>query len=207
MRPLIHLGHSVVTEAPRFPHPIPFRRMFKNGGRRSLPTAPKIARLPVDMFRSRAFHFALRRKISSGRKKAKPVAIVKGTKLLIGTRIGSHCAGSRCMPGGHLEYADTFEKGARDEVDQETGLVISFRKFDPVRLDWYVANNVLEGKHYVGIFFVADWVAGEPQLKEPEKNEGWKWLDYDEVLALSKPGDAFLPKELFANYRDRILKL
>ena len=32
----------------------------------------------------------------------------------------------------------------------------------------------------------AEWTSGEPQLCEPEKNEGWRWFALDEV-----------PEELF----------
>jgi hypothetical protein len=77
--------------------------------------------------------------------------------------------------------------------------------FDAARLEWYVANNVLEGKHYVGIFVVADWLDGDPVTLEPEKNERWEWVDYDNILKLSKPGDAWLPRELFTHYREQIL--
>jgi len=135
------------------------------------------------------------------------VVIVKNGKILLGTRRGSHCPGQRSVPGGHLEFGECITWGSLREVEEETGLVVELRPFDDTRMDWYVANNVLEGdRHYVGIFLVADWRRGEPILKEPSKNEGWEWIDFDEVVKLSKPGCAWLPSEMFVNYRDRILK-
>ncbi len=58
-----------------------------------------------------------------------------------------------------------------------------------------------------GIFVVADWIAGEPKLMEPTKNEGWQWLEYDKVAEMSRFGCGWLPRELFVGYRRKILKL
>lgn len=135
------------------------------------------------------------------------VIIVKGGKILIGTRKGSHCVGQKCVPGGHLDYGESIEVGSLREIREETGLVVSLRRFDEARSEWLVVNNILEGKHYVGLFLVADWVSGEPQLKEPKKNYGWFWTEYDVVVKMSKPGCAWLPTELFTTYKDRILKV
>jgi len=135
------------------------------------------------------------------------VVIVKQSHVLLGTRIGSHCEGSRCVPGGHLEYGESIEDGSLREVEEETKLKVKLRRFDESRLDWMVVNNVLEGKHYVGIFVVADWIEGEPVLMEPNKNLGWEWVPYEDVIPLCKPGCAWLPTELFVNYRDRLLKV
>ena len=138
------------------------------------------------------------------------VVIVKNSKILTGIRIGSHCPGQRCVPGGHLEFGEGIWKGCEREVAEEAGkdLVIRMRPFDEARIEWLVVNNVLEGnKHYVGLFMVADWLAGEPRNMEPHKNKGWEWTDYDEIVRQSKPGCAWLPEEMFVIYRNRILKL
>lgn len=38
----------------------------------------------------------------------------------------------------------------------------------------FVANiKKYSRSHYVHIGLLADWKSGEPQLLEPEKNEGW----------------------------------
>lgn len=134
------------------------------------------------------------------------VVIVKNGKILLGTRKGSHCTGQRCVPGGHLEFDEQIAAGCLREVLEETGLIVKLRRFDEARLEWYVANNVLEGKHYVGIFVVVDWIEGEPKNREPEKNYGWEWVDYDVIEKNAMPGSAWLPTEMFVNYRDRILK-
>lgn len=35
----------------------------------------------------------------------------------------------------------------------------------------------------------ADWVSGEPELKEPHKCDGWAWYDIDNLPEPLIPGD------------------
>ena len=34
-------------------------------------------------------------------------------------------------------------------------------------------------KHYIDIAFAADWISGEPEVREPDKIEGWAWYPLD----------------------------
>lgn len=98
------------------------------------------------------------------------VAIRKDGKVLMGLRRGNHATGTWCFPGGHLEYGESFEACALREVAEECGLTIT----TPVL--GCVTNDIFpDGKHYVGLIMVADWVSGEPVALEPDKLTDWHW--------------------------------
>lgn len=113
------------------------------------------------------------------------VLVMKDGKLLLGKRRGSHGAGEYASPGGHLEHGESFAACAAREVMEETGLVIGEPRFLRVM-------NVMDyaPKHYVDLAFVADWVRGEPEVREPTKVETWQWYSLDE---LPTPLFAMLP--------------
>lgn len=50
-------------------------------------------------------------------------------KFLLGQRLGSHGAGTWALPGGHLEFGESFESCAAREVLEETGLVVGGIEF------------------------------------------------------------------------------
>ncbi|TKB48486.1 NUDIX domain-containing protein [Ferrimonas sediminicola] len=95
-------------------------------------------------------------------------------KILIGKRKGAH-APYYSIPGGHLELGETFEQTAIREAREETGLTIE----DPRVLA--ITNNLRtyreEGKHYVSVVLLAEHQGEEPLNLEPDKCEGWIWVD------------------------------
>jgi 8-oxo-dGTP diphosphatase len=130
----------------------------------------------------------------------------KSCKFLLGKRLGSHGAGSYALPGGHLEFGETFEECARREVKEETDLDI-----DIVDVRFLTATNDFmpdeggargeewaKGKHYVTIFMTAtvkDLGQGErtgggmPEVKtmEPEKCAGWEWVSWQDLVRWAQP--------------------
>jgi 8-oxo-dGTP diphosphatase len=118
------------------------------------------------------------------------VLVFKDGKLLLGKRRGSHGAGEYASPGGHLEHLESFAACAAREVLEETGCEIANVRF------LRVLNTIQYApKHYVDLSFVADWVRGEPVVREPEKVESWDWFALD---ALPAPLFATLPTALEA---------
>lgn len=95
-------------------------------------------------------------------------------KILVGKRKGSH-APHYSIPGGHLEAGETFEACAEKEIREETGLIIR----NPHVI--CVTNNLRtfreEGKHYISVTMLVREFAGTPELLEPDKCEGWFWVD------------------------------
>lgn len=104
------------------------------------------------------------------------VMIMKNGKVLLGKRKSLLGGGDFAWPGGHLEYMESFENCVRREVREETGLEIKNIRFLRV-------YNMKEyaPKHYTDLAFVADWVAGEPKVLEPERCESWDWYDLDKL--------------------------
>lgn len=104
------------------------------------------------------------------------VMIIKDGKTLLGRRLGSHGAGEYAFPGGHLEYMESFEDCARREVREETGLEID-------NVQFLFLSNVkrYRPKHYVHVGLVADWLAGDPTVEEPDRCAGWDWYDLNRL--------------------------
>ena len=103
------------------------------------------------------------------------VLVVKGGKVLLGKRKGSHGAGTWCLPGGHLDYGETLEGAAKREVFEETGLEIG--ELEVIS----VSNDIMYDKHYITIGLKPGVVKGKVELKEPDKAERWDWFAFDEL--------------------------
>lgn len=108
--------------------------------------------------------------------------VIRGGRVLLGQRLGSHGAGHWALPGGHLDHGESIEACAARELLEETGLRIQGARLGPYTNDVFVA----EGKHYVTLFVIATCEPGEPALLEPDKCSGWQWFAWSE-----------LPKPLF----------
>ncbi|MCF7865745.1 MAG: NUDIX domain-containing protein [Candidatus Pacebacteria bacterium] len=111
--------------------------------------------------------------------------VLKDNKILLGKRKGTVGAGTYCVPGGHLEYAELANEGAIRELKEETGLVAKTMDFVNI------ANTILsavDGSHYIHINFLVKAFDGEVKLMEPERCEGWDWFDMDDL-----PSNLFAP--------------
>lgn len=112
------------------------------------------------------------------------VFIIKDNKILLGKRIGAHGEGTWCLPGGNLEYFESFKDCAKRELLEETGLEIDDINFLTATNDMFKEEN----KHYVTLFLNAKIIEGELINKEPEKCEQWDWFKWDNF-----PTPLFLP--------------
>jgi 8-oxo-dGTP diphosphatase len=98
----------------------------------------------------------------------------KDDKFLMGKRFGAHGEGTWSIPGGHLEFGESWEDAARREVLEETGMEITNLRFVAVTND--IFN--FEQKHYITIWLAADWLANEPVITEPDKYVDQQWCDF-----------------------------
>ncbi len=105
------------------------------------------------------------------------VYILKGDKVLFGKRKNSHGDGTWCATGGHLEFGESFEGGAKRETMEEAGIEIENIRVGGVTNDYFEKEN----KHYVTIALVADYKSGEVIMMEPDKWTEWGWFSWDNL--------------------------
>lgn len=114
-------------------------------------------------------------------------------KILLGKRKGSHGSGEWSLPGGHLEWFESFEDCCIREVFEETGIQLQGRDFEKVDF----TNDLFskEKKHYVTLFLKIklDYTPAVTN-KEPDKCEKWEWF---------KPDN--LPKPLFTPLKNLLV--
>ncbi|EXB65566.1 Nudix hydrolase 1 [Morus notabilis] len=121
------------------------------------------------------------------------VFLLRGKTVLLGKRRSSIGDSTFALPGGHLEFGESFENCAAREVKEETGLVIE--KMEVLT----VTNNVFleepKPSHYVVIFIRAVLRDSDqvPQNLEPNKCDGWDWYDWNNL-----PKPLFWPLEKMA---------
>ncbi|KAL8218589.1 hypothetical protein R6Q57_021962 [Mikania cordata] len=118
------------------------------------------------------------------------VFLVKGGTVLLGRRRSSVGHGTYALPGGHLEFGETFEECAAREVKEETGLHIKDIQFVTVTND--VFTEAAKQLHLVAVYMRASLADPEqlPQNIEPEKCYGWDWYDWKNL-----PQPLFRPLE------------
>jgi 8-oxo-dGTP diphosphatase len=112
------------------------------------------------------------------------VFVIRDGKILMGHRKGSHGENTWSIPGGHMEFSESFEDTAKREVMEETGMAIKNVRFGAVTNDVFESDN----KHYVTIWVLSDWAENEPSITEPDKFVDQEWIDTNDI-----PRPLFLP--------------
>ena len=129
------------------------------------------------------------------------VMLVKERKLLLGLRhhdpnkADSELSGQGTwtMPGGKLEYGESFEQAAIREVAEETGIKLNNAKVICIN------NDKNENAHFVTIGLLSDDFEGEPKVMEPNEITEWKWFNLNKI-----PTPIFFPsKKILNNYKKK----
>lgn len=98
-----------------------------------------------------------------------------------------HEEGTWTMPGGNIEYGETFEEAGAREAKEETGIIVKNLEIICVQTD----KN--EHAHYISVGMVARTFEGVPEVMEPNEIVEWRWFDLDK-----------LPKNIFSPSRKTI---
>lgn len=125
-------------------------------------------------------------------------------KLLLGLRNDDaskadselHEEGTWTMPGGNIEYGETFEEAGIREAKEETGLNIKDLEVICVQTD----KN--EFAHYVSVGMIAHSYEGNPKAMEPDEIIKWDWFSLDclpeNIFSPSKKTiDCYLNKKFY----------
>lgn len=131
--------------------------------------------------------------------------ILRDGKILLGKRHGDPTKadselrgeGTWTMPGGKLEFQESFESGVAREVLEETGIAVNAKSLKLVS----VSNDKIPEAHFVTLGFLCAEHRGEPRVMEPDEITEWGWFPLD-----SLPSPLYFPSErVLANYRNGTL--
>lgn len=103
------------------------------------------------------------------------VFILKEGKFLMGRRVGKHATNTWSLPGGWLEFNESFEEAAQREVKEETGVVIAGLR--PAAVSDMVIQR--EDIHSVVVWMIGEWIDGVEQVIEPDKFVDLRWVDFE----------------------------
>ena len=126
------------------------------------------------------------------------VILEKDGKILLGKRhpdpdkadSAFRSAGEWSLPGGKLEWGESFEDGAIREVKEETGITIK----DPQVISVHNCKN--QHAHFMTVGLLTHEWSGEAKVMEPDEMTEWKWFD-----AHTLPKPMYFPSlEIIENY-------
>jgi 8-oxo-dGTP diphosphatase len=84
-------------------------------------------------------------------------------------------AGEWSLPGGKLEWGESFEQGAIREVQEETGLAIT----NPKVISLHNCKN--EHAHFMTVGLMAEGFTGTPNVMEPDEITEWAWFSFEKL--------------------------
>lgn len=130
------------------------------------------------------------------------VMILKNNKVLLGKRNDDpdkadtmlHGEGAWTMPGGKMDFHETFEEAAARETLEEIGVKINQDKLKFIS----VSNDRVPDAHFVTIGFLCEEFKGDVKIMEPDEITQWRWFDLDNL-----PEKIFFPSgKILKNYLD-----
>ena len=105
---------------------------------------------------------------------------IKSTKypgcILLGKRLNKTGKGTWALPGGHVENCETLEETAIREVKEEVGITIT-----NVKVTSFINCYRHDTKYHYIVPFLEGYCPNdvEPRNMEPNKCEGWHWIQWE----------------------------
>ncbi|MGI6612202.1 MAG: nucleotide triphosphate diphosphatase NUDT15 [Candidatus Nanosyncoccaceae bacterium] len=100
-------------------------------------------------------------------------------------------AGTWTMPGGKLNFGETFESAAVRKVAEEVGLKL--KQLEVI----CVNNDRVKTAHFVTVGLFSDNFTGEPRVMEPDEITEWQWFDLNNL-----PSPMYFPStKILENYK------
>ena len=129
------------------------------------------------------------------------VMIMQDGKILLGKRhedpekADSELNGMNTwtMPGGKMDFGETFEEAASREVFEETNIKLK-------KIEVFCVNNErIDSAHFVTVGIFSNDFEGEAQIMEPDEIIEWRWFGLDEL-----PSPMYFPsKKVIENYKQK----
>ena len=133
------------------------------------------------------------------------VMMLKESRVLLGKRhedpekASSELSGEGTwtMPGGKLNFQESFEQGAAREVKEETGIELKNAKVICVN------NDMTENAHFITIGLLSVHEEGDfegwVKVMEPDEITEWKWFKLDDL-----PDKIYFPSaKVLENYKEK----
>ena len=127
------------------------------------------------------------------------VILLRNNKILLGKRhpdpdkadSAFRSAGEWSLPGGKMEWGETFEEGAIREVKEETGITIR----NPQVISVHNCKN--QHAHFMTVGLLVTNISGEAHVMEPDEITEWQWFSLDDL-----PSPGYFPSfEVIENYQ------
>lgn len=103
-----------------------------------------------------------------------------------------HLEGTWTMPGGKVEFGESFEEAGKREVKEETNLDVNIEDLEVISF----TNDRNEHAQFVTAGMIARKYSGEVRTMEPDEIVKWNWFELNNL-----PKNMYFPSEkLLKNY-------